>query len=193
MITTDVRAEAAMLLSHWWSRPVDAERELWAGNFDVAESVAAGLGTDPDLVWALDEALDLTDGEAMLDEYERLFVGPGAPPCQPYESLWLGGPRRRDTGSVMGAAATAVSAIYKELGLTLDDAARELPDHVMIEWEALAYALDRGATEASQTLMQGHLGKWMPPFCAAVSETATEPFYARLATLTLAWTAALAG
>jgi putative dimethyl sulfoxide reductase chaperone len=193
VIAADASAQAALLLSHWWSRPTDDERQLWSESFGIAEDVAAELGGEPELVRELADALELTDGEAMLDEYERLFVGPGAPPCQPYESLWVGGPRRRDGGSVMGPAAIAVSSVYKELGLTFDEEMHELPDHLVIEWEALAYALSRGAAEVSDTLLRGHLGQWMAPFCEAVSETSTEPFYARLAGLTSAWMAALAG
>jgi TorA maturation chaperone TorD len=189
----DVRAQTALLLSHWWSRPTDDERQLWSESFDLAESFAAELGCDPDPVRDLAGALELIDGEAMLDEYERLFVGPGAPPCQPYESLWLGGPRRRDNGSMMGPAAIAVSSLYKELGLTFDDDMHELPDHLMIEWEALAYALARDATEVSHVLLRDHLGQWMVPFCEAVSEAAVQPFYVRLAGLTPIWTAALTG
>jgi putative dimethyl sulfoxide reductase chaperone len=193
MIAAAVNAQAALLLSHWWSRPTDGERELWSECFQIGEHVANDLGGDPDLVGALADAVALIDGETMLDEYERLFVGPGAPPCQPYESLWVGGPRRRDGGSVMGPAATAVSSIYKELGLTLDEGTRELPDHVMIEWEALAYALERGATQASQALLRDHLSHWMPPFCDAVAQAASEPFYIELAALTSAWTPRLSG
>lgn len=73
-------------------------------------------------------------------------------------------PGGRGPGTMMGPAATAMSSIYRELGLTLQDGTRELPDHVMIEWEALAYALDRGATKASQTLLRDHLARWMVPF-----------------------------
>lgn len=188
---TDLRAEAALLLSHWWSRPTAIEREIWAQSFVAAEDIAVDIGCELDPVRELADTLALSGTEAMLDEYERLFVGPGAPPCQPYESLWLGGPRRRDAGSVMGPAATAVSSIYDGLGLNLEDDAHELPDHVMIEWEALGFALYRGASDACDKLLGDHLAEWMPPFCQAVSETATVPFYVRLATLTPAWTAAL--
>ncbi len=193
MIATDLRADAALLLSHWWSRPVDGERELWSETIGVADDVADKLDCDRQLVRELVDALVAIDGDMVLDEYERLFVGPGAPPCQPYESLWRIGPRKRYGGSVMGPAAIAVSSIYKQLGLTLNDDAHELPDHVTVEWEALAFALERGANEASEKLLRDHLGEWMAPFCGAVSEAARESFYTCLAALTPVWTAALAG
>lgn len=189
--TTDLRAEAALLLSRWWSRPTAIEREIWGQSFMAAENVAADIGCARDPVRELADALPLSDTDTMLDEYERLFVGPGAPPCQPYESLWLGGPRRRDAGTVMGPAATAVASIYDLLGLNLEEDAHELPDHVMIEWEALGFAFYRGASDACAKLLGDHLAEWMAPFCQAVSAAATVPFYVHLATLTPAWTAAL--
>ncbi|MDE3131875.1 MAG: molecular chaperone TorD family protein [Acidobacteriota bacterium] len=188
---TPVASQAALMLSHWWSRPTARERELWVQSFEAAEQFAGSLGAGPGPVRDLADALSETDDETLLDEYERLFVGPGVPPCQPYESLWVGG-RQRDRGSVMGPAAIAVAAIYTELGLSVQDDAHELPDHVMIEWEAAAYALDRAVGDAAQMLLREHLGQWMPPFCRSVSEAAREPFYTSLAALTMEWTAALA-
>ena len=81
--------------------------------------------------------------EELLDEYERLFVGPGRTPCPPYESLWLGGQPRLEQGRLMGAASVAVADLYRGLGLDVAAAAHELPDHVAIELEALAFALRR--------------------------------------------------
>lgn len=190
--SVDLSAEAALLLSHWWSRPTGIELAVWDENFPVAAEVAENIGCDPDLVAELARTRALSDGEALCDEYERLFVGPGAPPCQPYESLWLGGPRRRDRGSVMGPAATAVASLYGDLGLSLQDEAHELPDHIMVEWEAVAFALARGSCLLAEKLLREHLEQWMGPFCEAVSELAGEPFYVTLAALTSAWTSALA-
>jgi TorA maturation chaperone TorD len=189
----DISADAAALLSHWWSRPTDETRAVWARGWEVALDLAAELDIDPSEVEELRDAAQTADPESMLDEYERLFVGPGAVPCLPYESLWSSGVPRREAGSVMGPAALAVSDLYRTTGLTLRDDAHELPDHVVIEWEALAYALERGADEAAAELLETHLARWMDPFCTAVQREAEQPFYARLAALTRAWTAALAG
>ena len=86
----------------------------------------------------------------------------------------------------MAACAADVARIYGDLGLRVRPDARELPDHLVIEWEALAYALENGATEAADALLTGHLAAWMPPFCTAVEAETTEPFYAALARLTVA-------
>ena len=191
--SADVGCDAAAILSHWWSRPTDETRAIWARGWDVALDLATEFGHDPDDVNELRDAAQIADPESLLDEYERLFVGPGAVPCLPYESLWDSDAPKRGKGSVMGPAALAVADLYRTTGLTLREDAHELPDHVMIEWEALAYALERGADAAAVELLESHLARWMGPFCTAVQRETGQPFYARLAALTRAWTAALAG
>jgi TorA maturation chaperone TorD len=76
--------------------------------------------------------------------------------------------------------------------LSVRSSAHELPDHVAIEWEALAYAVEQGADEQAEQLARNHLAGWMPAFCAAVATETTVPFYETLTRLTLAATAALA-
>ena len=93
----------------------------------------------------------------------------------------------------MSSAADAVMTVYRDLDLQLRTDAHELPDHLLVEWEALAYALDTDAADVSDELLRGHLAVWMAPFCSAVSGETEQPFYAALARLTPAWTAAIAG
>jgi TorA maturation chaperone TorD len=120
-------------------------------------------------------------------------AGPGRVPCAPYESLWRNDVSRFEQGSLMGAPADAVGRIYRGLGVQLRSDAHELPDHIQVEWEALACALDRDAIEHAHALLRDHLAVWMAPFCAAVAGETQAPFYAALAGLTPAWTAALSG
>ena len=159
---------AARLLAAWWSPPTEEELARW------------------ELPDELRVPLEETRPEALREEYERLFVGPGGAPCAPYESMWQTDGPRREQGRLMAACAADVARIYGDLGLRVRPDARELPDHVVIEWEALAYALENGAIEAADALLTGHLAVWMPPFCAAVEAETTEPFYAALARLTAA-------
>ncbi len=192
MIAPDVSADAAALLSQWWSRPTGETRSVWGRGWEVAVDLAAELDLHPGEIEELRDAAQTAEPESMLAEYERLFVGPGAAPCLPYESLWSSGVRRREAGSVMGPAALAVSDLYRTIGLSLRDEAHELPDHVMIEWEALAYALERGADEAAAELLETHLARWMGPFCEQVAAESELPYYRTLAAITRAWTDALA-
>ena len=175
-------APAARLLASWWSRPTAEERERWAAVWPAA------LELEPDRAAELRAAAEEAAPEALLEEYERLFVGPGRVPCSPYESLWREDTPRREQGRLMGDATDDVVRIYREIGLRVRADAHELPDHVAIEWEALAYALEQGADDAAADLVRAHLAAWMGPFCAAVATATTEPFYAVLAELTSAWT-----
>ena len=179
----------AQLLSHWWSRPVAEERAWWAETWDAAATAEEALGTC--LVDELHSAAEV-GGDALLEEYERLLVGPGRVSCNPYESLWRTGQPRLEQGRLMAAVAGEVAQIYRELDLRISEDAHELPDHVAVEWEALAYAAENGAEEEAEELLRGHLAQWMPDFCDAVETETTLAFYRTLAQLTSAWTAALA-
>lgn len=187
---------AAALLSGWWSRPLAAELASWGASWPAAAEAAEALGLDTGPVEELTACSNSATAEELLDEYERLFVGPGRTPCPPYESLWVGGQPRLEQGRLMGAASVAVADLYRALGFDVAAAAHELPDHVAIELEALAVALgaeDAGAEEARGALLHEHLLSWLPAFCAAVEREARQPFYAVLARVTTAWVERLAG
>jgi TorA maturation chaperone TorD len=192
--TSDHAAElvsAAWLAARWWSRPLPEELELWERSWADARDAAAAVGVEPDVVEALEAALDASDPDALLDEYERLFVGPGRVPCQPYEALWREDQPRRERGRLMGKASMDVLDLYRRLDLVLPADAHELPDHVAIEWEALSYAFETGSGDVASSLLEGHLAVWLPAFCAAVEAEAEEPFYRSLAALTPLWVTGL--
>jgi TorA maturation chaperone TorD len=184
-------ASAARLPGRWWSRPLADELTTWERTWPDAGDAAAGIELEPGLVWELADAVQAAEAEALLDEYERLFVGPGRAPCQPYESLWRDDAPRREQGMLMGRAAGDVAALYAELDLVVSPRAHELPDHVAVEWEAVAYAIETGADDVVRRLLAEHLAVWLPPFCAAVQAEAREPFYVALAALTPAWVSSL--
>ncbi len=185
-------APAARLLGGWWSRPTPAEIERWAVSWPMAEEAARTLELRRDGIRELRTALEAAQAEALLDEYERLLVGPGRAPCPPYESLWRADQPRREQGRLMGAAAGDVVRIYGKLGLQMRTNAHELPDHLAVELEALAYAFEHERGESAADLARSHLAAWMGPFCAAVAAETEQPFYSELARLTPEWTVALA-
>lgn len=188
---TDLATDAATLLAHWWSRPTAQERRGWEQTWLPAAQAAEDLGCSAALVEQLCAAHLKADEQTLLDEYERLFVGPGRAPCPPYESIWSSEVGRREEGMLMGAAAEAVSDVYRDLGLAMRADAGELPDHLLVEWEALGYALEHDAPEAASELLHRHLGRWMRPFCTAAAARTGQPFYRALAELTMEWTDAL--
>ena len=182
-------APAARLVASWWSPPTVEELGRWAESWDQAAELARVLGLAPAGVDVLRDAAEDADPAVLREEYERLLVGPGRTPCAPYESLWRSDQARRDQGRLMAGCAADVQRIYAGLGLRLRADAHELPDHLVVEWEALAYALEHDAADAAASLAGDHLAAWIPAFCAAVGTETTEPFYAALGQLTPEWTA----
>jgi TorA maturation chaperone TorD len=181
---------AARLAARWWSRPLPEEIAVWADIAAVARETAAMLGVPLAQVDRLERALSATAVDALLEEYERLFVGPGQVPCPPYESLWRSDTPRREQGTLMGNAAESVVQLYRELDLAVRGDAYELPDHIVIEWEALAYAFETQA-QAAARLLDEHLAVWLPSFCDAVESNSELEFYRALASLSPCWLVAL--
>ncbi len=186
-------APAARLLAGWWSRPTATELERWAGSWPAAYAVAEALELPADGVDLLRTAPQRWWRTTSSRSTSASSSGPGRAPCSPYESLWRDDVPRREQGRLMGIlrrrrrpASTATSAFASRRGM------HELPDHVVVEWEALAYALEQEAEAACAELVQTHLALWMAPFCAAVAGETEQPYYAALARLTPEWTAALA-
>lgn len=190
-MTADEALAAADLLSHYWSRPLPEEVELWRAASRIAESVHEALcagGVPPRLVVP---AGDGASGE-LADEYERLFVGPGQVPCPPYESFWREEVPVDIRRTLMGPCTTELKDLYSELGLRLAAGAGELPDHVAVEWEALACALKEDSTlPVARRLFEEHLERFVGRLCRAVAKEAELGFYGQLAAVTIAWASAM--
>jgi len=175
------------LLAHWWSQPVADELAVWLGARDVVEELAAQA---PGPVGSLLEKVAGPD--EMLLAYEELLIGPGPVPCPPYESYW-----RNDVGidirrTLMGPCIVELNRLYGEMGLEVKPNSGELPDHLALEFEALAYSLSRSDGERiAHELFFEHLKKWLPRFCSTVIRESRQPFYVDLARLTRDWLEAL--
>jgi DMSO reductase family type II enzyme chaperone len=140
------------------------------------------------------------DGECDLEvEYNRLFVGPGAPRVYPYESLY-----RDSTGLVMGPSTGAVLQAYRQSGLAINSALKDLPDHVAVELEFMAHlcceeARAESAGRADLTLrlkqeqrsfLDAHLATWLPAMCEKVIRETTSTIYrgfAEIAAIFVGW------
>ncbi len=172
------------LLSHLWCRPVASEVDRWHVYAEQIDELPGG--NDPD------DALTLPDGEAavseLLDEYERLFVGPGTVACPPYESYWREDVPVDVRSSLGGPCTVELMDLYKEAGLELPSSSNELADHVAIELEALALFLRSPFTLAlAEPLVNDHLKQFLPRLCRAVAHEATKDFYRQLANVTRTW------
>lgn len=154
-------------LAHLWSRPVAAELGAWRDR-------PAPLMRGPTTV---EEAV------ALLQEHDRLFVGPGETPCPPYESVW----RRSSAGSLADSrqAQQHLAQLYRSLGLEVFPGDHGAPDHIAVEFEALAYALSSATTRSvARQLGLEHIVAWVPRLCEALALQAQLPFYRQLARLT---------
>ncbi len=186
------RADLCRFLAacHYQPGPEFAEEKM----FESMAAVAARV--HPDFAAGarrLGAAFAAEDPEVLLVDYTRIFLGPVEPVAKPYGSVWLGGQQ-----ALMQDSSMAVQQLYAQGGFEIDEDFRELPDHVAAELEFL-YLLIYRETEAraqgdadAATAMSAlrrrflaeHLGAWVGPFTAAVSEGATTDFYRELADLT---------
>jgi TorA maturation chaperone TorD len=181
---------AAVCMADWWGEPRAGEPKPWRVDDRATRQLAVALGLDLELVEALLDARPADPGD-LVEEYERLFVGPGSTPCPPYGAFWRPGRPWQEGGAIAGESTSRVAALYAQLDLRIRVDWSEPPDHVAFEWEALAYALDVDHP-AGRALLDEHLRVWLPPFCDAVQKHARQPFYSALATLTPAWVEGLA-
>ncbi len=185
------RADVARLLSACFYEPgeelaeervCDALAEA-AGRIDTALAAAARR---------LGDAFAAADGQSLLVDYARLFLGPMPPRARPYGSVWL----EVDQG-LMQESTRGVARLYDEGGFEVAEDFRELPDHIAAELEFLYLLLFNAAKAAAagddaalasaadlrRRFLAGHLGAWIGPFAQAVREGAETDFYRALADL----------
>jgi DMSO reductase family type II enzyme chaperone len=119
-------------------------------------------------------------------EYNRLFVGPGAPRVYPYESLY-----RDSTGLVMGPSAGEVLQTYRRNGLAINTAFKDLPDHIAVELEFMArFCCEEARAESAgradlalrlkqeqRSFLDAHLATWLPAMCEKVIRETTSTMY----------------
>lgn len=174
------------VLADWWTRPEAARTAVW-NTSQYWENVMLlwqqNLDDSGKAVEALLSALALEQRE-LPPEYERLFVGPAAAPCPPYEAVWRNDRPTQEQGTVMGQSTLQVQRLYSELGVRLAPDQVELADHIAVELEALAYAWSIGDEKHANGLVL-HLREWLPPFCESVSANSQAEFYVDLAKVTM--------
>lgn len=179
-------ANALRLLSHLWSRPVSEEIERRHQVLDLELDVRRELeGASEDIVLLCSRGRDGTT--SLLDEYERLFVGPGPVPCPPYESYWREDVQIDLRRSLMGPCTAQLGDLYLRTGLQFSQDTGELPDHVAGELEAASYAMEHDQTDVARAIVVEHLGACISRLCRAVSHSTEEPYYRELARITPDW------
>jgi TorA maturation chaperone TorD len=170
----------------WWTVPSLERIDLWSSRLyrsSIADLWRETLGATPDCVDALLSGTQ-DEGVRTIAEYERLFVGPAAPSCPPYEATWRSDPRgARGQGALCGSPVEEVLQIYDALGFRLNSARRELGDHIAVEFEGAACAFAMNAAPEAWRLVD-HLRSWAPRLCSAVRSHSSATFFPALAETT---------
>lgn len=171
--------------------PEFAEERLFDSLIDAARRLDPVLGAKAQ---ELKIAFESESNETLLVDYAHLFLGPVGLLALPYESAWL------DKESESSIDATqALLDLFEAGGFAVDEDFRDLPDHLAVELEFLYTLLFRMASavrsadrheldEVSalrRTLIEAHLGRWLPRFQSAVEAGAQCRFYRELVGLTV--------
>ena len=127
------------------------------------------------------DGIDLGD---LRTEHTRLFIGPAAPPCPPYESVYRDGEDGEEFGPVEGPSTVAVRRWYREFGVHPAPDHSDLPDHIATELEFAAYLADDGRVDRLDQFLDEHLRAWADAFLSRVEAETHEAFYAALARTT---------
>jgi len=123
---------------------------------------------------------------ALLQDYERLFVGPNSLLAPPYESVY-----RTVDRLVFDAPTFEVRAEYRSLGVQAPNFNREPDDHLGLEFSFLALLCTRGlealegkdqtavddALEAQHRFLREHLLCWAADCLGLVEANAETAFY----------------
>ena len=130
--------------------------------------------------------------DEMIQEYTRLFIGPGKH-ISPHESVHHDG-----EGLLWGDSTARVKTFIKSSGLKYRSDFKGIPDHISVELEFM-YRLVKAEEEARQKndparlkkilnlerrFVSEHLSRWIPRFTERVIEAARIDFYRRIAILT---------
>lgn len=129
-------------------------------------------------------------------EYARLFIGPGTPIAQPYETFYDKNLTNESQPLLMvSPAAYAVEKTYRDAGVKMSTHLQEPPDHFAVELEFLYFlckkesdAWEEGNIDAANkwhrtqlAFIDGHLGCWSQRFCDKILKESVHPFYRGLA------------
>ena len=133
--------------------------------------------------------------EELQTEYTRLFVGPAALPCPPWESMY-----RSPDRLMLQESYDALVALQAEAGLAMKQKGI-LADHIGAELHFLVLLLDRieggqeqeraSALALADRLLDDHLNKWTASFTRDLERAAAAPLYRALGPATREVLAAL--
>ena len=191
-VMADSRARLYLLISKALLPPGEELAEMLRSG-EAAEVMAAALEVCPHLSCmescgapSADFLACPPDIAALRLEHTRLFADPRQllVPC--YESMYLD-----SSGLVMGRPAQQVRRAYAAEGLGLAERFHDLPDHLAVEMEFMAYLCSREGSawieadaanaarwaQKEAAFLHDHLLRWLPAFRDRLSRETRLPFY----------------
>lgn len=178
----EYRRDSYKLLSECYYLP-DEGLIKYLGGLDTK---TGGLFSDPAKL-----RLGMSDMDALIIDYSKLFVGPYGLLASPYGSAYL-----EEESRIMGDSTVDVKKRYEEEGL--DISLKEAPDHIAIELEFMYFlvfkeieAFNNHDSEGvalyqrkQRTFSETHLGVWISEFADKIESKAQTEFYKTLAQVT---------
>lgn len=121
--------------------------------------------------------------KALLEEHQRLFIGPDHLDAPPWGSVYL-----EEEGTLFGDSTLALRHFLDAEGVALQTAQHEPEDHIGLLFWAAAWLAEAKRPVALRRLLDKHILCWSEAYLNQLAEAARHPFYRaleRLAHLTL--------
>jgi TorA maturation chaperone TorD len=149
----------------------------------IAQADELAAGSDLAKAWlALQRASAVMDAEALLQEYEQVFIGLGQGEVMPYLSWHL-------TGFLMEEPLAKLRDDLAALGLTRAAGVGEPEDHMAALCEVMRLLVAGDADSAPApvkqqcTFFDRHLRPWYPKFAVQLATAPSANYYRAVATL----------
>ncbi len=163
--------------------------EEFSKNFQALDARAEAQ----EYVEGLAEAIAAYDDlEELMIEYSKLFLGPDKLLAPPYGSYYM------DDKVTMGESTREVMDIYEKLELELSDSFKDLPDHIALELNFLAYLTEQqlllseehdsedsgeNVLKWQKYFLENYLVPWYESFVDRIKDNFDSEYYDRLADL----------
>ena len=146
----------------------------------TAEEIIAETAPLAEAWHALAAAADACDAEAVIEEYEKLFIGVGRPEVMLYGSYYL-------AGFMMEKPLALLRDDLAQMGLARNETVREPEDHLAALCDVMRYLIigdesrDAASLEQQKQFFTRNIQTWCQRFCDAVLESESANFYKHVA------------
>lgn len=125
------------------------------------------------------------DFEELLDNFNKLFIGPGHLFAPPWESVY-----KEQDHTIFGESTLQVRARYRKFGLEINNLNKEPDDHIAFECAYLNYlcaaaAASGDAPEKEEIIsfLTAHPATWVDEFTEKMTENSATDFYRGIANM----------